>query len=503
MSAKTGDQSVIAITSESIDSEKKVSVNGANDSLKDFNSMDIKLSPSPTDEYMGVQESGASLFSSIVNVMNTIIGAGVLSIPSTVGTSGLVGSFLILAISLYLSLEGAKMLSSTAVYTKAYSYGGVGSKLGNPAVGVVGDIAMILFDFGISVAYFIILFDQAADLVVAWGHVSTDSVSTWKPWLSAALAFFIGFPVLCIPTIDALRFTSTASIICIGLFVVISAVKGIGQVAQGGLAYKWFPDSFSGLVSSISVFFTSMCCPVNIPKMTAELKFPSSSKFASKVAKMNRINTVAFLSCGSIYFIVGAFGYLAYGDAIEANLLTNFSNENAGYLYIVKFAYAFVVLFSYPTLAFAGLVTLDERCFKQSRPTWRRCVEAFIWTCLSLFVALVFPILDKVFGVTGSLCGILLNFAIPAFYYVLMAKKERAKEMSSRFPLFKVSKTYYAFSWFLFYIGIVAAVVFTAIQLKDVIQSFQEGSANAFASAPSVVPSIATSVMRMVTSLVN
>lgn len=75
MSAKTGDQSVIAITSESIDSEKKVSVNGANDSLKDFNSMDIKLSPSPTDEYMGVQESGASLFSSIVNVMNTIIGA--------------------------------------------------------------------------------------------------------------------------------------------------------------------------------------------------------------------------------------------------------------------------------------------------------------------------------------------------------------------------------------------------------------------------------------------
>ena len=311
------------------------------------------------------------------------------------------------------------------------------------------------------------------------------------------------FPMLSLPTIDALRWTSTIAIICIVLFVLISIFMGVRQVILEPLQYNWFPGSIGAFSTAVSVFFTCLASHVNIPKMTAELKVPSGTKFASRVKKMDRVNNIAFVACSVIYYLVGLCGYLAYGPATEDNLLTNFGTNNTWYLNIVKLAYSFVALFSYPILSFSPLVSIDKTCFKQPRPTWRRCVEAFIWTCLSLFVALVFPILDKVFGVTGSLCGILLNFAIPAFYYVLMAKKERAKEMSSRLPLFKVSKTYYAFSWFLFYIGIIAAVVFTAIQLKDVIQSFQEGSANAFASAPSVVPSIATSVMRMVTSLVN
>lgn len=78
--------------------------------------------PIPVD-YVKVQNDGSSLGSSVVNMMNTIVGAGVLSIPSTVKKSGIVGAFLLLALSLYLSLEGAKMLSTVSIYTRAESYG--------------------------------------------------------------------------------------------------------------------------------------------------------------------------------------------------------------------------------------------------------------------------------------------------------------------------------------------------------------------------------------------
>ena len=57
--------------------------------------------PIPVD-YVKVQNDGSSLGSSVVNMMNTIVGAGVLSIPSTVKKSGIVGAFLLLALSLYL-----------------------------------------------------------------------------------------------------------------------------------------------------------------------------------------------------------------------------------------------------------------------------------------------------------------------------------------------------------------------------------------------------------------
>ena len=119
-------------------------------------------------------------------------------------------------------------------------------------------------------------------------------------------------------------------------------------------------------------------------------------------------------------------------------------------------------------------------------------------------VAIVFPILDKVFGVTGSMCGILLNFAIPAFYFVLIAKIERAKKASSKGSVFSATKGHYYFAWVLFYIGVVAAVVFTAIQLKDVISSLSTpATTEAPTVAPSLVPTVAPSIVPSVAAAVK
>ena len=428
--------------------------------------------PIPVD-YVKVQNDGSSLGSSVVNMMNTIVGAGVLSIPSTVKKSGIVGAFLLLALSLYLSLEGAKMLSTVSIYTRAESYGMVAKKLNQPLMGALGDWAMIVFVLGISVAYFIILFSQVMDLIENWFGVAREVLDKYYPIMGSSIALFIAFPLLCIPSIDALKFISWPSIICISLFVIIAVIKGIVQVSRGGLEYNLLPSSFPDLTSAVSVFFSSLCCHASIPKMTSELRIPENSRFNSKVKKMIRIDNVAFLSCGAIYFVVGACGYLAYGNSIESNLLTNFSNDKAWYLNIVKLAYALVVLFSYPTLAFAAVVTFDKICFKkQPRPLWRRIVECFIWSAISCFIAIIIPQLDTVFGIIGSLCGFLVNFAIPAYFFIGMAKKERAKTQAARTPIFSVSQARIYGAWFLFYFGVVLAVLFTTIQLVDTIKKY-------------------------------
>ncbi len=457
---------VQSVTPVAVVEENKADMNDNSISEKS----EVKVPETNTEVfYMTTQESGATLMSSVINMMNSIVGAGVLSIPNTVKKAGIIGSFLLLSISLYLSLEGAHMLSCTAVYTKEDSYGTIGKKLTKAWVGLIGDFAVILFDMGVSVAYLIIFFQQVIDLLNSWGGVAMDTLTTWKPLICGVLAFLIAFPLLSIPTMDALRFTSSIALVCIFLFVVISVGKGIMQLAAGGLTYALFPRDWSLLPGAVSVFFTSMCCHVNIPKMTAELKFPSKSRFADKTKKMVRVNNIAFWSCGLIYFFVGAFGYLSYGDSIGANLLDNFSKDQAWYLNIVKLAYAFVVLFSYPALSFAALVSFDKICFKQPRSTGRRVAEAFVWTVIASVIAIVIPELDTVFGITGSLCGILINFTIPAFYYICMAKKEKAKEQSSRLPMFSISQGKIGFSWFIFYLGVIADVVFTSLQLKDII----------------------------------
>ena len=286
----------------------------------------------------------------------------------------------------------------------------------------------------------------------------------------------IMFPMLSLPTIDALRWTSTIAIICIVLFVLISIFMGVRQVILEPLQYNWFPKTIGAFSTAVSVFFTCLASHVNIPKMTAELKLPSGTKFASRVKKMGRVNNIAFIACSVIYYLVGLCGYLAYGPDTEDNLLTNFGTNNTWYLNIVKLAYSFVALFSYPILSFSPLVSIDKTCFKQPRPAWRRCVEAFIWSVLCYVVAMLIPQLRVIFSLTGSLCGVALVFVWPAFFYIFVSKKEKAKAKSSLSKTYSISHGAVVFAWILFYVGIVMAVFMTGLEVQKLVAPSEESA---------------------------
>ena len=287
---------------------------------------------------------------------------------------------------------------------------------------------------------------------------------------------FIPFPILCIPTIDSLKWASVLSIICISVFVVISIILGIIQVFKGvvapplshpqGLTYNWFPSNFLNLSTSVSVFFTCFCSHVNIPKMTSELRLPKSTRFPNKIKKMDRVNNIAFTACTVIYFLVGLCGYLAFGPETKGNLLSNFADMQVWYLNIVKVLYAIVALFSFPILSFAPLVSIDKTFFKQPRPAARRVEEAFVWSILCYLVAIAIPDLKVIFSLTGSLCGIALVFVWPSLFYIFINKREKAKEASSRIAIFKVSSKAITFAWILFYVGVVMAILMTALEVK-------------------------------------
>ena len=57
--------------------------------------------------YMSTQEEGSKLAASIINMMNTIIGAGTISLPNTIMISGIGGGAIMIVLSLNLSLIGA------------------------------------------------------------------------------------------------------------------------------------------------------------------------------------------------------------------------------------------------------------------------------------------------------------------------------------------------------------------------------------------------------------
>ena len=107
---------------------------------------------------------GASFGSTVVNIVNTVIGAGVLSIAFSIRQAGILGSIILIILVLIPSYITTYYLASATVYTNESIYGRVGEKLCNKAVGVLSDFTLVLLDFGIDVAYMNVLFKQIVDI---------------------------------------------------------------------------------------------------------------------------------------------------------------------------------------------------------------------------------------------------------------------------------------------------------------------------------------------------
>lgn len=194
----------------------------------------------------------------------------------------------------------------------------------------------------------------------------------------------------------------------------------------------------------MTIFSSALCFHTNIPKMVRELKYPKATRFATKVHKMFRIGTTAAISCTSLYYIVGAFAYFAFGNEIAGNLLTNFQHKGFWYLEIVKFAYALVVVFSNPVIAFPSVCVIDKVLFKDERNWRRRLAESLLWCTVIWFIATLVPQLDVVFSFTGATGGILLLYVLPSYFYIAIVKRVRKKANSAALSLLGPSWLYWA-----------------------------------------------------------
>lgn len=107
---------------------------------------------------------GASFRSTIVNIINTVIGAGILSIAYSIMLAGVAGSVILIILVLIPSLITSYYLSCATVYTNESVYGIVGTKLSNKIVGALADFSNCLLYFGIDIAYMNVLFQQVVDI---------------------------------------------------------------------------------------------------------------------------------------------------------------------------------------------------------------------------------------------------------------------------------------------------------------------------------------------------
>ncbi|KAI3427829.1 Aa_trans domain-containing protein [Psidium guajava] len=369
----------------------------------------------------------ASVSGAVFNVSTSIIGAGIMSIPATLKVLGAVPAFVLIVVIAWLADMSVEFLMRFTHSGEATTYAG----LMKESFGRVGSVALqvcvMITNLGCLIIYLIIIGDVLSGSQPD-GSVHLGILQEWfgvRWWNSRefALLFILAFvmlPLVLLRRVESLRFSSAVSVLLAVVFVAISSVLGVSALLEGKaknprlLPHLENRSSFFNLFTAVPVIVTAFTFHFNVHPIGSELARPSHMIAAVRIS---------LVLCASIYFAIGIFGYLLFGDSIMADILINFDRDSdtaIGSLLndTVRLSYALHLMLVFPLLNFSLRANIDEFLFPK-KPFLATDTPRFLWLTLVLLVisylaAIAFPDIWYFFQFVGSTSAVCLALIFPS-----------------------------------------------------------------------------------------
>ncbi|KAL0246203.1 hypothetical protein GEMRC1_007416 [Eukaryota sp. GEM-RC1] len=270
-------------------------------------------------------DTGASVSSTVSNLANSVTGAAVLTLASAMVDTGLgLGIILLLFIAL-MSGIAFMFIAECCTLTSQYSFKGLAANLLGKQYAVLVDLLIAVYTFGTSTAYCVALGDFFPSLFQLFLPSSLPSFVFKKSSVVIIIAVFILLPLSLLPNIDALRVTSSLSLLCpiylifvIVFHLVTGNIPETPDLPRGPIV--WFNLS-SHIFLAIPLLSVSFTAHYNVPKMINELDKRSLKKFKTVVIS-------AIIICVVLYSLSAVTGYVTFRAATNGDILNNFDNDD-------------------------------------------------------------------------------------------------------------------------------------------------------------------------------
>ncbi|KAI9847756.1 MAG: hypothetical protein M1838_000779 [Thelocarpon superellum] len=392
----------------------------------------------------------ASWSSSVVNLVNTIVGAGVLAMPLAMSHMGILLGIIVIAwagitaaFGLYLQTRCARYLDRGSASFFALS------QITYPNAAIFFDGAIAIKCFGVGVSYLIIIGELMPQVVRAFnGRAGDVSFLVDRGfWITAFMLVMI--PLSFLRRLDSLKYTSIVALISIGylvVLVVVHCIKGDTMEGRGEIRVIQWAGALPTL-SSFPVIVFAYTCHQNMFSILNEIKDNSHAQTTGAVA--TSIGSAFF-----IYVLVAITGYLSFGDNVTGNIMGMYPASIAST--IGKAAIVVLVMFSFPLQVHPCRASVDavlrwwpstrhtstesrgvspphERIVPAStRPSINTNPDAMSDTrfaaltaailILSYAVAMTVSSLERVLAYVGSTGSTSISFILPGlFYYKISA----------------------------------------------------------------------------------
>jgi amino acid permease len=398
----------------------------------------------------------ASWISSVINLLNTIVGAGVLAMPHAMSNMGMLLAIVVILWAGLTAGFGLYLQTRCAAYLERGSSSFFAlSQITYPNAAIIFDAAIAIKCFGVGVSYLIIIGDLMPGVVLGFA-----SASHLPPYLLDRHFWVTAFMLVVIPLsylrkLDSLKYTSVVALISIGYLVIlvvyhfsVADTLPDGQYKTPLRIYTW-----AGIVpalSSFPVIVFAYTCHQNMFSILNEIS--DNSHFRTSMVVVASIGTAA-----AIYILVAITGYLSFGNEVGGNIVAQYAPSVSAT--IGRAAIVVLVMFSYPlqvhpcrasvdavlkwrpnkSLAarFRGAASAEEASPPRDVPLLptgkKRNTEmsetrfAAITTLiiiLSYIVAMTVSSLEAVLAYVGSTGSTSISFILPGLFYYKISSPE-------------------------------------------------------------------------------
>lgn len=386
--------------------------------------VNISLSSAPVDlsisEFSEATTSNkfVSPFATVMNMLNSLVGAEILSISHSMRYCGLYVSVALMTVTALLSYCATILTVKMQYTTKAESLHDMAVQILGKKFSFALSILTLLFTYSCCVAFLIIGGDNIASWFILLKHPEFNS--GWKRYV-VILVYSLILPVaLTLPKkMTFLSMFSTFSIFCLACYSVVVIMKTMMWLPKNGInkqakAY----DINLGFFNALAIYSLMFAMPAIILPIIKPTKPSITHRF--------RIIGSAFGSCYMFVLVPGVLGYLRFGNDVRDIVLASFEQKDV-VIQAVRIAFFIVVTASYPVIALSITADLSALIFHinnpNTLPTRNRIIVLIIANVPPMIIACVCPNISPVLAVGGSLGGCLTNFFFPAILWIKQSPK--------------------------------------------------------------------------------
>jgi len=160
----------------------------------------------------------SSPFDATVNMINCIIGPGMLCLPLAFAWSGYVLSFILLIFLGIVNGFTADLLVKCCVQTKLTTYNELAEKAYGRKMSIFVDLLIVVFGYGSMIAYMVALGDFGCSFLDAFGYNCNRSLVLY------VFSLFTVFPLCMLQSLNAFKFASFVSLFFTITFMVVVVV---------------------------------------------------------------------------------------------------------------------------------------------------------------------------------------------------------------------------------------------------------------------------------------